>query len=129
MLLTFFLASDAGDNFKEVTQEGCEILDNSIVAIGGWLEHLVGVARPAEPHEYVANGPLEQVHLCDGNHRLVFNNRMYVLSVNLFFIYCFLAINFHAVSRYSKTHTCVYLGSFLCTWLKALLCTKDASLT
>jgi hypothetical protein len=50
----------------------------SIIAVGGWLEHCVGLARPAYPDEIVPDVEEPQYHLSDGCHREEFIIKMYV---------------------------------------------------
>lgn len=63
-------------HYREVTEEGKAIVNDSVIAMHGWLHHVPGLARPAYPHEIVPNGPAEQVHLGDGCHRLSYVRNM-----------------------------------------------------
>lgn len=83
--LLFNLASQMVHlGFREVTEDGLRILDNSVVAMGGWLEHVIGLARRPTKAEFAANPKFAEcpnpVNLIDGNHRDVYIENLYVNS-------------------------------------------------
>ena len=63
-------------HYREVTEEGKAIVNDSVIAMHGWLHHVPGLARPAYPLEILINGPAGQFHLADGCHRLSYIKNM-----------------------------------------------------
>jgi hypothetical protein len=64
------------------------VVDASIIAVGGWLEHCVGLARPAYPDEILPEVEQPQFHLSDGCHREEFILKMYT------YLHAFQALTF-----------------------------------
>ncbi len=54
-------------------------MDDSVIAVGGWLDHCVGLGRPAYQHEINPSVAGPQHHLSDECHRKTYILRMYVL--------------------------------------------------
>jgi hypothetical protein len=72
--------------FRTVTEDGLVTLDDSIVAMVGWLDHIPGLSRPAYPEELDPSISGNQYHVSDGCHRKSYLANMYVIFMLVFFM-------------------------------------------
>lgn len=56
------------------------VLNDSVIAMRGWLHHLPGLGRLAYPEEITSVPVTDQLHLSDGCHRYGFIKNMYKLT-------------------------------------------------
>ena len=93
----------------------------------GWLHHVPGLARPAYPHEIIANRLAGQVHLGDGCHRLSYIKNMWVISLLYLDSYINYLISVQStlrVIRYCNNSLLRFFLHSLCICAMVLLCTK-----